>query len=373
MHRKADNNNKRARQSVQILQAKNDTKTLLNFEKSTQRSRAKYQASPKLLTLIEQTNILPPKLKFDWNEEYEKHGFNLAFKHWEEKLLSLSVAEHIRLLTAVLDERDEIFENSQPTAKVTKKGLMRFSQLALEKAIKIFEIRQFLKNLYIFHKVSQEKEITDLVDKNQSVLDVWNKLFRNLDNLYELPASRKYARYIREAFINLNTRYRKGITVYLTVRAIGLNEKDNFGCNDEEAAEFFEAFTKSFVLRETNQEYANKLFVLLDLFAEFTIFLESKDLKSSVAIDKSGNVEFRPSPYVEALQGMNISRLRMCEYCMRFFWAIRKDAFTCSPKHARNRRMKLLRENWKEKGDLYLKARQKKAKKQKEIKSNGSL
>lgn len=363
MQQNAQHNNKKAKNGIQILQVEYGKETLPNSEKLSKRSRAKFEANPKLLELIEKANILPPDFSFDWDKEYENYGFEIAFKHWEEKLSTLSMPEHLRLLTAVLDERDAIFENGKPTAKITKKGLMKFSRIALEKANIVFEIRRFLKNLYVFHKLSQEKEITDLVDKNESVLEVWNKLFQDIDHLYELPASKKYARYLRDAFISLSETYRKSITVYLAVRAIGLNEKDDYGCNDVEAEELFEAFSKSFILREVSHEYANKLFFLLDLLAEFTIFLDSKDLKATVSVDTTGNVEFRASPYVEALQGMNISRLRMCEYCKRFFWANRKDAYTCSPKHARNRRMKLLRENWKKSGQLYLTARKNKTKK----------
>jgi len=94
--------------------------------------------------------------------------------------------------------------------------------------------------------------------------------------------------------------------------------------------------------------------------------ISNKVVTTEVIIDGNGNIRFELSPYAEALQGVNISRLRVCDICEKFFWASRKDTFACSKKHSKVRQMRLLRENWKDKGDLYLKARQKKTNKKKE-------
>jgi hypothetical protein len=86
-------------------------------------------------------------------------------------------------------------------------------------------------------------------------------------------------------------------------------------------------------------------------------------LETEIELDENGVITFRLSTYAEALQGVNISRLRACEICGKFFWAGRKDAYTCSKQHAKTRRMRLLRQNWKVSGDLYLKTRRNKTKK----------
>jgi hypothetical protein len=105
-----------------------------------------------------------------------------------------------------------------------------------------------------------------------------------------------------------------------------------------------------------------------DLLEKTLQQIENKVSDVKAHLDSEGNVNFQLPEFAGALQGVNITRLRLCEQCDKLFWAYRKDAFSCSPKHARNRRMRLLRENWKEKGDLYIKARKKKLKKKKEQK-----
>jgi hypothetical protein len=90
--------------------------------------------------------------------------------------------------------------------------------------------------------------------------------------------------------------------------------------------------------------------------------LKDEVLASSVTIQRTGEVHFSISPWASAIQGVNISRIRRCEVCEKLFWARRRDAYACTPLHAKSRQMKRLRENWKEKGPLYLGARQKKRK-----------
>lgn len=85
--------------------------------------------------------------------------------------------------------------------------------------------------------------------------------------------------------------------------------------------------------------------------------------------DQNGVLTLEIAPLLESINGVNLNRLRTCEVCQSFFWADRKDAFACSKKHSKVRQMRLLRQNWKEKGKLYLKAR----KKNKEKKDNGTL
>jgi hypothetical protein len=94
--------------------------------------------------------------------------------------------------------------------------------------------------------------------------------------------------------------------------------------------------------------------------------LKDKILATSIKINEKGVISFSISEWASALQGVDITRIRICEVCEDIFWANRKDAFACSIKHAKVRQMRLLRANWKESEELYLEARKKKSNKNKE-------
>ncbi len=158
--------------------------------------------------------------------------------------------------------------------------------------------------------------------------------------------------------------------------------------------------TKQFLLALTNfakkfeQSNQNKFFIIQGIETEFGISPATYDLikmfdslltdeerdilindfasRSYLSglvwgnIDTEGNLSLEISPMFQMIDGINITRLRVCEVCEQIFWANRKDAFACSKQHAKTRQMRLLRANWKAKGELYLNARKKKVNKQKE-------
>lgn len=105
--------------------------------------------------------------------------------------------------------------------------------------------------------------------------------------------------------------------------------------------------------------------------AKYIYFPEINILAGSLlaVVERDGRLFIHFGYVLDSLNGIEISRLRACEVCSKFFWAKRKDSFACCKKHAKVRQMRLLRKSWDEKSDLYLKARKKK----KENKTNGSL
>jgi len=113
----------------------------------------------------------------------------------------------------------------------------------------------------------------------------------------------------------------------------------------------------SYKQRKKQQDFTKEL---------ITKKLKDRVLATSIKIAKDGRIEFSISEWANILQGVDITRIRICEICENIFWANRSDVFACSKKHSKVRQMRLLREHWKAKGDIYLKARQKKVNKKKE-------
>jgi hypothetical protein len=73
-------------------------------------------------------------------------------------------------------------------------------------------------------------------------------------------------------------------------------------------------------------------------------------LTTTLSFDEKGRATFALSEFAEAVQGADVSRIRVCGVCKNFFWASRSDAKACSKQHAKTLQMRRLRELWKEKG-----------------------
>ena len=73
-------------------------------------------------------------------------------------------------------------------------------------------------------------------------------------------------------------------------------------------------------------EYANESIhlELSDITNEPLVFLTARD----------GKFVFLTSVFIQALEGNEINRLRICPICSRIFWAYRKTSFGCSKKHS---------------------------------------
>jgi hypothetical protein len=369
MQDKADNSKEKQEKGVQILSAKRRTKTL--HKGSNKPSRSKYKCNPKLAELIKLANILPANFNFDWNLEISKSGFEVAFEKWKKVFFDLSINEQLELVGADFGKNYIVYPSKLPE-ELKKRDEFGFCLRAVDNSQEIIKIRNFLKRAIVLYKISQEKEIKVFIKKGEEAFDAFNKLYSDIEPLYKFIACWKVAEQLK--YIGLvNEKYRNSILVYLTARYILLEEHKDFDISDKEATKFLQKWKTLFLINDLETESTDRLFIILDLLAKTALNYEIQIPDVSLSVDREGNVEFQFSEYVKAIQGVNISRLRFCEYCKKLFWANRKDSYACSKKHARNRRMRLLRKNWKENGDLYLNARKKKAKKKKENKENGSL
>jgi hypothetical protein len=64
-------------------------------------------------------------------------------------------------------------------------------------------------------------------------------------------------------------------------------------------------------------------------------------------LDKDGKLHRSLNRFAEALEGVEVSRIRACLICRRLFWANRKDKQCCSEEHSRIIRQRQVRENQK--------------------------
>ena len=60
---------------------------------------------------------------------------------------------------------------------------------------------------------------------------------------------------------------------------------------------------------------------------------------------ESGKLSVKLAPFLEALQGLEVERLRICPICSQIFWAGRLDKSGCSENCSRVLRQRRLREN----------------------------
>lgn len=66
--------------------------------------------------------------------------------------------------------------------------------------------------------------------------------------------------------------------------------------------------------------------------------------KTRMNIDENGYIRFLGNEFIEALEGVEISRIRICENCSRIFWAFRVDKKGCNENCCGNLRTKKSRE-----------------------------
>lgn len=66
--------------------------------------------------------------------------------------------------------------------------------------------------------------------------------------------------------------------------------------------------------------------------------------KTRINIAEDGRIHFSPDEFVEALEGVEISRIRICENCLRFFWQGRTTQKGCNTNCANNIRVRKSRE-----------------------------
>lgn len=84
------------------------------------------------------------------------------------------------------------------------------------------------------------------------------------------------------------------------------------------------------------------------------------ELKTQLKIDEKGKVSFTFNEFIDVLQGVEISRIRICENCFGIFWQGRNDQRGCNKNCANNIRVRDSRNLKKERGRQYADAALKK-------------
>ncbi len=370
MQRKASNSNKKHQEEFQKVLDEIYAETLQKSLSLDQKSRAKYQCNAKLAELIKKANILPYSFDFDWKVEKAEHGFEVAFERFKKMFFELSVEEQFALVEVDFG-KNYVSYPAAVSRKLKKGDEFRFCLRVLDSSQEVIKIRKFFKNAIAQFKVAQEPEIKNLISEEENIYDAFNKLYSDIEPLYKFIACWKVAEYYSDEFRLMSEKHRNGVMLYLTARYIQLGKAAELGIRDKEASAYIEKWKSLFIIQDWTTDYAERLTVILDFLANCALSLDSHITGVYLFVVREGDVKVEISDYADALQGINISRLRICEYCKKLFWANRSDTYACSLKHARNRRMKLLRENWKNSGHLYLEARKKKSKKKEN--KNGSL
>ncbi|CAN5698246.1 hypothetical protein BH18ACI1_BH18ACI1_17940 [soil metagenome] len=406
MPKKTKQSNKKQRDAVQNLLADNYTKAPQAVE--SKKTRAKFSCNPKLEEMVRLANLLPKDFYFDlieaikegklpslyWFEksrnfsselllELDKCNEDIEYEtqdngiDWRDSIrdflfhlttvgklhtneLNQLIYGEERMLVKFLFDRDYFDDFELWKQKKQQRNVIRdyvqpdcvndesqnsssdfFSSKnfvymkALERLLKIKELLFGLVKLAEIYNLtpSESRGVEKVIDENTSPKKV------NFESKDFIRVA--YDNYFKNYGYGIETAIERAAIVEEIVEYIQSGQFATLGLSDEEAGRFIYYYSKFEAIK-------NKLLI------------------SSVLVSKDGVVNFLISEWAEAIQGVNISRLRKCDICEKFFWASRKDTFACSKKHSKVRQMRLLRENWKDKGDLYLKARQKKTNKKKE-------
>lgn len=347
MQKKSAQNNKKPLNAVQNVSAEKAIKT--PQKKITQRNRAKYECSKQLTELIQQANLVKNVPKFSLEERLENGKEWYPFiALWYDFFLSLP--KDVRDFIFLSKEREdyekqdgyEYWVNNDGEAQDKLIDLNAGNEISDELFDKLInadadEIADFLVDRgyygdeysYINHRKKERESLFSfsIFNDEKDKTEEYDSLFKAA--AYESALKRLHS--IRDFLLSI-------INLAKNLEIISAQSEED-----------------SFFIRK-NQENFNQS-VNRELTARK---LEEKILATSIAINEKGEISFSISEWASALQGVDITRIRICEVCEDIFWANRKDAYACSKKHAKVRQMRLLRTNWKASGELYIKARKNK-------------
>ncbi|HEX8565176.1 MAG TPA: hypothetical protein VF648_05865 [Pyrinomonadaceae bacterium] len=388
MQRNTKQSKKKQQDTVQIVSGEHDAKTPQKKpSKSSRRSRAKFECPSNLEFLIWRANLLPADFEFDWENEVRAGGTLGAIEKWKQVYSRLPKQTQHYLFaasTSPLNElRKELLEYYNLSFQTEEPAPFDPAPLALLQLNELLEIRELLMSVVQLYTAMEVSIKTDYVSFNP--LDSSKLVNYLLAGLY------KKSDHSSSDFIEQNCSEKLKEFPPLLQNCLILNEKSSYIIygllqhirftkeETDEALLFLETFSDQYIIYMIaykhlllwRQYWADQFEYSLDEDSSFkqykmTTYLDGiEEIYKCVItvkdypIGKSGiNPEF--SRYAKELQGVDVSRVRSCEICGKFFWAARKDAVACSKKHSKTRRMRLLRQHWKESGELYLEARKKK-------------
>ena len=346
MQKKSAQNNKKPLNAVQNVSAEKTTKT--PQKKITQRNRAKYECSNQLGEMIQQANLAKDVSKFSTDAALEKIKNGVPFiVSWYEFLFSLP--KEVKYFIFVSKEREdyekqdgyEYWLNNDGEAQDKLIDLNADDQISDELLDRLInsdadEIADFLVDRgyygdeysYVNHrKKERESTFSYSILDDEDKTDEYDTFARA--GAYISALERLHS--IRDFLLSI-------INLAKNLEIISIpGEEDSYHNRKNQ-----ENFSQSAIKELTAKKIKDKI------------------LATSININEKGEISFSISEWASALQGVDITRIRICEICEDIFWAKRKDAFACSKKHAKVRQMRLLRTNWKASGDLYVKARKNK-------------
>jgi hypothetical protein len=337
----ARKNSQNKQKAIQILSVSDSTKTGQMGKSEETNSRSKFACNPKLAEMIDEANLLPADFSFDFEKTANEKGFDDALAEWESILYQ--------------DLPEQTIEYIYEKAMFNLAFLNRTFFLANpdeKHKIKTFEdIDRLLIEAHQYYKKIDVNRIGKLFDDESFkgfLLEVRHHSFQT--------EPYTFLDYTINPLIQL-TETRNFLTNILEI-----NNSGNLSVFRDTAlrfASFPHLFNKS---RDDSSQK-----IKAELFSPNLISVREKLSETHINLSEDGVINFELSHYAEAMQGVNISRLRACEICNKFFWASRIDAYTCSKQHAETRKKRLQRQNWKEKGHTgkggYLSSRSKKAEK----------
>ena len=312
------------------------------------RSRAKYNCKPALAVLIAEANLLEKDFYFDlrvlvddpdrfWIRWYE------VFKGLPKSLVSY-LFNSPEVYEYEIGDSIEYWENHDGAALDCLRDLLTNEEISETEYEQIAsssssDVAEFLvdkgfrgRNYSWFRESQKQKKLFERDDedaRNQST-----------EIIIDFFAS------VQPAYIRTLERLQETRAFLIAITKIA--ERLNTSCIDQEATSRARVHSNS--LGNFDRELNNML--QEDLRKEI--------FQSSLRISEDGILNFSISSLADAVQGIDISRLRRCDVCDDIFWAMRKDAFACSRQHAKRRQMRLLRQNWEQSGHIYRQARRKK-------------
>lgn len=352
MPRKTSKYNKNQPYAVQNLSRKKTTKT--PRDSKNRKSRAKFECSSDLADLIRKANLVKNIARFSVEDYFEEQKKNTYYY----EPVGLSVYNYFFSLSDEL--QGEVLGSNENTVSEKQDSFeywLHLDGIAIDRLIDLnaeeqisdedfqklidsdaYEIADFLVEYglygddYSYKKLlKDQRKNTYVSDEDDNYNDI-STLFDGSDVLYRAIEKIHDTRDFLLAVIALSEHY---------------NQISDSNKNQEE----------SFYSQRQREKISETAFQDKEANA-----LKNRLLATSITVNQDGTIHFSISEWAKILQGVDITRIRLCEVCEDIFWAKRKDAFACSPKHSKVRQMRLLRKNWEEKGDLYLKARKKKAK-----------
>ena len=332
-------NRQKKQKAMQTLSSKKHTKAGQTNKSEKPYSHSKFVCNPKLAEMIDEANLLPADFNFDFEKTANEKGYDSALTEWES------------ILWQDLSERTIEYIHAQAMFNLVFLNKTYYLANQEERNKPFSDIDEFLIEAHQYYKKIDVNRIGKFLD---------DESFKGF--LLEIRHHNFQTEPYTLLYFTINPLIHLTETRNFLTNILEINNSGNLS-NFRDMALRFASFPH--LSNKSRKDSIQK--IKAELFSPNLISIREKLSETNISLSEDGIINFEFSPYAEALQGVNISRLRVCEICSKFFWASRIDAFTCSKQHAETRKKRLQRQNWKEKGHTgkggYLASRRKKVNK----------